>query len=125
MKDELKKFPVDDQLKREIIGMIEDGSNYWNRTDLGTIWESVESQLVGRPFSDLGGVRNIVWNALGIEWTVTFRNQHEDTAAAESIISSLQILAADIADVDLVIAPTKVKLSLNLQNIQKLTMVAV
>jgi hypothetical protein len=115
MKHELKNFSLDQKLKDELLVMIEDKDNHWNKTNIEDIWATAESQLVERPFSDLGHMRNVQWSALGVIWTVTFANRYEETAVAESIISALQIMIADFAEFDLVIIPTEVKLEIVLK----------
>ena len=56
----------------------------------------------------------ISWKALGVEWNVSFRNDHETTRDAEELIAVLQIVQADFAKYDMMLLPTSVFITLEL-----------
>jgi len=87
--------------------------NWENRT-IPETWEVIGEQLNGVPFSDVGNTREVSWAALGVIWTVRWRNDYSTTIAAEQFIAVIQILLADIADVDLCLLKTTVDIELSL-----------
>lgn len=87
--------------------------NWENRT-IPETWEVISEQLNGVPFSDVGNTREVSWAELGVIWTVKWRNDYSTTIAAEQFIAVLQILLADIADVDLCLLKTTVDINLSL-----------
>jgi len=74
---------------------------------------SVAEQLHGPPFSDLGAQRRVIFKALGMTWTASWRNDPHITAAAEEFLAGLQVLIADVASSDLCILPLQVHLNLD------------
>jgi hypothetical protein len=80
----------------------------WARKDLLELWTSLEEQILGRPFSDLGAHREVSFEALGVTWVFRWDNTYGMTAAAEQFVAVLQILLADLAGIDLCLLRTKV-----------------
>lgn len=80
--------------------------------DTSDIWTRMEEELGGRPFGDLGDIRQVTWSEFGIVWRVKWKNNYETTALAEEFIAVLQVLLADLADVDLCLLKTEVDIEL-------------
>lgn len=83
----------------------------WEQVDIPKLWSMIKEQLGGRPFGDLGPVREVTWSELGITWSVEWTNDYETTLASEQFIAVLQILLADLASVELCLPKTSVSIS--------------
>lgn len=83
----------------------------WATLSLNALLDRVEAELGRSPLEDVGPVRRHVWHALGVEWTLVFRNDRETAAAALGLAATLQIIQADLAQTDLLVIPDKVTLS--------------
>lgn len=68
-------------------------------------------ELGQSPFNDLGPRVSIRWRALGIEWTLCAETKYR--AAAENVAAALQLLQVELADVDLLIVPSNVTVTIN------------
>lgn len=86
----------------------------WQTAD--RIWESLQEQLSGRPFGDAARRREISWSALGVDWHVAFDNNYGATPGAEEFCALAQVVLAELADVDLGLLPTSVRVSLRVEN---------
>ena len=81
---------------------------WWESMGLEQLSERVVEQL-GRPaFSDGGEIRTISWRALGVDWSVQFRNNYETTIVAERLAAISQIAIAELSLEDPVLIPTHV-----------------
>ena len=89
----------------------------WGTQDLSEIWLSMEEDLGGRPFGDLGTVREVTWSELGIVWNVNWKNDYNTTPAAEQFTAVLQILLTDLAGIDLCLLKTDVNINICVENI--------
>jgi hypothetical protein len=105
------EWPIDEELKEGIESLSERDSGYWQRVSVEDFWDAAQSELTDRPFSDTGMRRQISWKALGIDWTVEFENDYFTMCISEELVSTLQIILADVAPKDLVLLPTRVKIS--------------
>ena len=74
------------------------------------IWETIEEELLGRPFGDIGRTRKVTWSELGVIWKVKWNNDYHTTPVAEQFIAILQILLADLVNVDLCLIKTDVNI---------------
>lgn len=83
----------------------------WATLGLDALVDRVEAELGRSPLEDVGPVRRHVWRALGVEWTLVYRNDRETAAAAMGLAATLQIIQADLAQADLLVIPDKVTLS--------------
>jgi hypothetical protein len=72
--------------------------------------EMAAEDLYGFPLGDLFESLETAWVALGIRWHATWTNDYDTTVTAEGLLSSLQILLADLAVHDLHTLPTKVSM---------------
>lgn len=96
--------------------LLEEVKKSWSRLTREEIWETMEEQIHGKPFNDLGQMRTVTWLAFGITWKVSWENTYEKTAIAEQFISALQIISVDMADVDLCLLKSDVVIDIDLYN---------
>lgn len=89
----------------------------WKKQDISELWLGVEEDLGGRPFGDLGTVREVTWSELGIVWNVNWKNDYNTTPAAEQFTAVLQILLTDLAGIDLCLLKTDVNINICVENI--------
>ena len=88
--------------------LVEDAINAVNLEDTD-YWESFgTTELVGRPFADLGPVRYIPFSALGTDWTLVTANDAESVRLAERLAASAQVVLAALAREDLCLVPTRI-----------------
>src|ERR671925_578678 len=71
--------------------------------------ERIDEQLRGRPLSDAGLTRVIRFAALGTDWTITSSNRFEDARAAERLAAAVQITLVELAQNDLCLIPTRIR----------------
>jgi len=83
----------------------------WATLGVDALVDRVEVELGRSPLEDVGPVRTHVWHALGVEWTLVYRNDRETAAAALGLAATLQVIQADLAQADLLVIPDKVTLS--------------
>ncbi len=62
-----------------------------------TIITAIERELTDVPLNDVGKTRKVNFNALGIEWTISFDNTYEMTPQSEEFCGIAQIVLAEIA----------------------------
>jgi hypothetical protein len=62
-----------------------------------TLIPVIERELTDVPLNDLGKTRKVNFNALGIEWTISFDNTYEMTPQSEEFCGIAQIVLAEIA----------------------------
>lgn len=101
-------WPIDDELREGLKDLVDERSEVWEKMSVEDLWSSIQEQLSGRPFSDVGRQRAISWKALGITWKVVFDNEYLATCISEEFVSTFQIILTDIANRDLILLPTKV-----------------
>lgn len=58
----------------------------------------LETVLADQPMNDLGKIRTISWNALGIKWFTSFENDFKTNASGEEFCALLQILLVELGD---------------------------
>jgi hypothetical protein len=104
------KWAIDPEA-RAAIESLSGESSFWRTAPIEEIWAIVQADLTDRPFSDVGQQRSIGWKALGISWTVECDNDQVSSSIAEELVSTLQIILADIAARDLLLLPTRVRIS--------------
>jgi len=101
----VENWNLDDMLKKSFAM----AQSAWEKTSIPEIWKNIEEQIGGRPFGDLGKVREVVWSELGITWKVSWKNDYDTTAASEQLIAILQILLSDLGGIDLCLLKTDVE----------------
>ena len=74
-------------------------------------WESFgTTELVARPFSDLGDVRYILFSALGTDWTLTTVNDIDSVRSAERFAAAAQVMLAALTRDDLCLVQTQINI---------------
>ena len=72
-------------------------------------WDSFgASELLARPFADLGEARYIHFSALGMDWTLIAANDISTARSAERFASAAQVILAALAREDLCLIQTKI-----------------
>ena len=72
-------------------------------------WASLgATELVARPFSDLGKVRYIRFSALGLDWTLVTPNDIKSVRLAERFAGAAQVVLAALAREDLCLVQTRI-----------------
>jgi len=108
----VQEWNIEEWLK-ELLPMAHEA---WSKQKISEQWINIEEQMGGRPFGDLGTVREVTWSELGITWGINWKNDYDTTPAAEQLIAILQILLADLADVDLCLLKTDVNVTICVEN---------
>jgi hypothetical protein len=68
--------------------------------DEASVIRAARAKITSEALSDLGKRRTIAFDALNIEWHISFENTHQDTAIAEEFTSALQVILCEIARVN-------------------------
>ncbi len=90
----------------DVLDQAEDELPTWTASE----WrKTVLEQLGVVPFGDAGSERVIRWSALGISWEVRSFNTYDHCRAAERFAAAAQILCAELAQEDLVLLPTTIR----------------
>ena len=101
-----KRISVWEGLQEYFEQIIPVAESVWKGKTLSQLWSTLEEQLVGSPFSDVGQERTVSFQALGVTWFFHWDNTYDVTCMAEELISALQILLADLAGSDLCLLRT-------------------
>lgn len=83
------------------------------------IEKKIADEMGVSPFSDLGLVTEVEWLALGIHWHIFHGSSHDERIMATAVAATLQVLQADLADVELAIIPSDVEIRLSLADIAR------
>lgn len=113
IRDTVKKWKAEDWLE-ELSSAVDET---WGDMSIPKLWLTIEEQLGGRPFGDLGPLRKVSWSELGITWAVEWSNDYETTLASEQFIAILQILLADLATVELCLPKTEVWINISAEDL--------
>ena len=119
---QFQAWAIDDGIRRELKNLSDEQpkSSYWLTTSIENIWLQIEENLAGKPFSDIGENRTIIWKALGIQWEVCFPNDYEITRVTEEFVAVLQVILADLAQDDFQLLPVDVKINTFLSEDKKI-----
>ena len=104
----LDRWPLPDGLNELILEPPADTSDWIMEWEEDSVWKRIDADLNGHPFSDAGADRKYAWRALGICWEVCCENNIDTVVIVEGLVSCLQIVTVDIADIELNLLPTKV-----------------
>lgn len=108
-------WPIANEFKEEL-RELSSKPDFWIKTESESeIWRRAQEDLLDRPFSDVGKMRRIEWQALGLKWIVEHANTFDDTLIGEEFAATCQIIAADLADIDLCLLPMTVHVSVSLR----------
>lgn len=88
----------------------------WEDQSDDELWNSLESDLQGRPFGDVGAGRVTTWKQLGVRWEVEYANERETIARAEEFMAAAQIFMAEWAGLDLCFLRTKVRVEIRVDD---------
>ncbi len=110
----MEEWPIDPEYKSELKAISEEATLSYYTEDEATLVRHIQDDLTDFPFADLGGTRRICWSALGLYWVVSHDNTYDETLIAEEFVATCQIIAADLAAVDLGILPTSVEIEIAL-----------
>lgn len=113
LKEKTEKWNIGDWLNK----ILPKAYSVWGKLEISEIWNKLEEQIQGRPFGDIGVVREVTWSELGITWKVSWKNDFETTPVAEQMIAVLQILLADLAGIDLCLLRTNVDINVRKEKI--------
>jgi hypothetical protein len=86
----------------------------WSDGEPEALWNAIEEQIAGAPWSDAGPVRQAEWKAHGVTWHAQWDNTYETTLAAEEFLSALQIILSDFAGKDLCLMRSTLHFSVRL-----------
>jgi hypothetical protein len=107
--DELfQKWPIDLSTREAVESLCAGESGFWQTVSPQECWKTAQEDLAARPFCDVGQRRGVYWKALGISWAVEFDNEYLVSSISEELVSTLQIILADLAPRDLLLLPTRV-----------------
>lgn len=88
---------------------------------LDNAWSSAQLDLCDHPYCDASESRQLRWSELGLYFTLVCRNALAETRAAEEFAALLQIVLADLADSDLCIPRTDIKLQITVEDVDSPT----
>ena len=103
------KLPYEEALP-EVRAFLSKCSNY-SELALRVIEEGIAP-----PFSDVPRVRKLSWKQLGLHWHIKWESDYETTAIAEGFVAQLQILLADIRDIELSLLRTEIEVSIEVHD---------
>lgn len=91
-----------------------DSDSPWLTISEPELLDLLESQLGRSPLEDVGPVRTHSWSALGVNWTLRYRNEPDAAAAALGMGAILQVLQVEMSHNDLLVIPDSVVLEVKL-----------
>lgn len=106
----LERWPLPDDLNDLILANDMSSEMWINSAEPDQLWKKIDEELDGVPFSDIGKTRTFSWRALGIHWLINCNSAPATVSAVESFVSCLQIVTVDLADKDLNLLPTTVRI---------------
>lgn len=83
--------------------------------DEDTFQKDATMVFSGPVFADLGAQRVVNFSALGVRWVFTYPNTHRSVLAAEGYIAAFQVVLADIARHDPVLAPCTIHTTIDVR----------
>ncbi|MHB9129870.1 MAG: hypothetical protein ACYDBB_02115 [Armatimonadota bacterium] len=101
-------------IAQDVEGVIEVNDSFYKNMSLFSKWDEFEEQLLARPFSDLGIIREFVWKELDITWKVIWNNSYDDSAVVEQFIALLQIYLASYVKFDVVLISDTIEMNISL-----------
>lgn len=109
--DDLDQFRVLDR----------DSDSPWKTVSDTELLDLLEAELGRSPLEDVGPIRSHVWSALGVEWTLRYRNEAATAAAALGMGAVLQVLQVELGQDDLLVIPDSVVLEVVLGDVAALS----
>lgn len=99
-------------LRKYFADLIPLADKNWMNKSTDEIRCGFKEQGVGIPWNDLGRVREVSFNALGIRWIFRWENDYSTNAEAEGFLAAFQILLASLSGIDLCLITSEVDVSL-------------
>jgi hypothetical protein len=100
------EWELADDLWSDVMEISRSGAEPWNSLPSDEIWRRIQTEIGAPILCDVGSRRAIRWPALGIAWTISFTNTYELALLGEELAATLQVIQADLAEVDLCLFPT-------------------
>ncbi len=94
-------FPLGADFHKQVIQGVNESRKIFQKVSKNQLWKQLENQMIAYPFNDFRSDRTITWNALGIDWNVSFEMDYDMLFKVERFVSFFQILLADLSEVDL------------------------
>ncbi|WP_149535763.1 hypothetical protein [Siccirubricoccus phaeus] len=91
----------------------------WSSMAETDILAQISENIGQHPFGDFGKIRSVRWSAFGILWEVKSAPERAVWTAALEVAASLQIAQVELADVDMLIIPSKVVVNVELSALAK------
>jgi hypothetical protein len=119
-------FLISSKLQSELISRLDDwsskeiyeamlplaGKQFENIKTLEGLAEKTTPENICPFFSDAGERRQVTWTQLQIDWEVNWPNVYDAARFAESFCAYLQIILAELTDLELSILPGKAKVEI-------------
>jgi len=115
--EKIRPLRLDDVIK-ELLPM---SKKSWESRSEQEIWKTCQSDLSSIPLGDVGTKRVVRWAASGVEWVLSWANDHKSNAAGEQFTALLQIILADVSSVDICLLPTTVSIHIKCEAGSKLS----
>ncbi len=115
VKSKISKWNLDDIFNEVLPTTIDEGS----KKNFISLWGDLEGALLNKPYGDLEDIRVANWYELDIFWTINWENTYQNTSICEQIIAIMQIMLADLADVDLYLLKTNVEITVLIDDVPK------
>lgn len=119
----MNDWPIDAEWTDDIKRVSDDDELPYYKGDEQILLQGIQKELAGHPFGDLGRTRRIEWSALGLYWIVLHGNTYEETQIAEEFVATCQIVAADLAGLDLALLPTTAEIEIGLNDAENFSIV--
>nr|WP_315051732.1 hypothetical protein [uncultured Brevundimonas sp.] len=112
-------WPLAPRDLQQFRGLDTDADSPWQAIPEAELLDLLERELGRSPLEDLGPIRTHVWSALGVEWTLRFRNEADAAAAALGLGAVLQVLQVEMAHNDLQVIPDTVVIDVSLGDVRR------
>jgi len=115
IKNHISKWNHDVIIDEELPSVLENFSD----KDFLDLWNELQENFLGKPYGDISSTREVCWNELGIFWSVYWENGYVENSVVEQFIATLQIMLADLADVDLLLLKSSVEITILIEDVPK------
>lgn len=91
----------------------------WSDETEDDLRKKLSAELGLSPLGDLGPQTEIKWSAFGLLWTVRHEPNEEARLLAMEVATTLQVVQADLGDMDLVIPPSNVTIQFRCDDVSE------
>ncbi|HEX9831405.1 MAG TPA: hypothetical protein VGA94_06935, partial [Thermodesulfobacteriota bacterium] len=105
----IKSWDID--IINELIPMAKES---WTKKGADELIQKIKTEYYGYPFSDLGSVREVNFEAAGIVWKFKWKNGLIESAKAEQLIAIIQILLAESIHEELYLLKGRAEINIEL-----------